>query len=80
MIEFENKNINGIYASRFIASWLRVGGKLNNGSDMNLFKSWLRELGLGKEDIEAIRFLAVNGKLELQNSAKEFIDKNTINK
>ena len=73
MIEFENKNINGIYASRFIASWLRVGGKLNNGSDMNLFKSWLRELGLDKEDIEAIRFLASNGKLELENSTERFL-------
>ena len=80
MVEFENQDSSGIFTSRFIASWLRVGGKLNNGSDMNLFKSWLRELGLGKEDIEAIRFLAANGKLELQNSAKEFIDKNMINK
>lgn len=78
---FENKLINGnIYATRFIASWLRSGGKLD-GSHKRYddFRKWLKSLGLNDEDIHDICFLADNGKLELEMSAEKFIEENGIN-
>lgn len=72
---FENKIINGCdYATRFIMSWVRSGGtfgKHREGYDD--FRKWLESLELKTEDIEAIMFLARNGKLELEVSAKKFI-------
>lgn len=74
MKQFENKVINGIYATRFIMSWARKGGKFDwEGYDD--FRKWLESLGLKTEDIEDIMFLAENGKLELEVSAKNFIKK-----
>ena len=73
---FENKTINGyIYATRFIASWLRAGGQLKNRSDIDDFNEWLLSLGLTEEDANHIKFLAENGKLELETSAKQFLNK-----
>ena len=73
---FENKAINGyIYATRFIASWLRAGGQLKDGSDIDDFNEWLLSLGLTEEDANHIKFLAENGKLELETSAKQFLNK-----
>ena len=43
---FENGNFNGIFYSRFIASWLRKGGKLKSGNDVGLFRAWLNSLGV----------------------------------
>lgn len=74
MIEFENFTINGIYATRFIASWLAEGGKLKNGSDLCLFRTWLRSLKLTNEEVDRISFLVTNGKLELKMSAQEFLE------
>lgn len=72
---FTNKQINGyIYATRFIASWVRKGGKLQYGKDIDNFYKWLLSLGLSKEDADDIKFLATNGKLELEISAKEFLE------
>lgn len=72
---FTNKQINGyIYATRFIASWVRKGGKLQYGKDIDNFYEWLLSLGLSKEDADDIKFLATNGKLELEISAKEFLE------
>ena len=50
---FENKLINGyVYATRFIASWLKVGGNLKSGKDIATFRRWLESIGeLSKEDI-----------------------------
>lgn len=72
---FENKAINGYtYATRFIASWNRVGGKLRTGADIDNFRAWLKSIGeVSDEDIESIIFLATNGKLELETHAKMFI-------
>ncbi len=70
---FENKNINGIYATRFIASWVRKGGQLKYGEDIDNFHDWLLSLGLSKEDADDIKFLATNGKLELEDSARKFL-------
>ena len=71
---FENKPINGYtYATRFIASWVREGGKLRTGEDIDNFYEWLLSLGLSKEDADDIKFLATNGKMELEYSAKMFL-------
>ena len=72
---FENKVINGYtYATRFIMSWVRSGGSfdtLENGYDD--FRGWLESLGLENRDIRDIMFLAQNGKLELEESAKNYL-------
>lgn len=72
---FENKNINGyIYATRFIMSWVRAGGQLGlHGEGVDDFRSWLASLDLSEDDIDSIVFLATNGKLELESSAKKFL-------
>ena len=73
MFEFENGNFNGIYYSRFIASWVRKGGMLKTGHDISMFRSWLTEIGCDDETVDKITFLASNGKLELENSAERFL-------
>ena len=70
---FENGNFNGIYYSRFIASWVKKGGMLKTGHDISMFRSWLTEIGCDDETVDKITFLASNGKLELENSAKKFL-------
>ena len=70
---FENGNFNGIYYSRFIASWVRKGGMLKTGHDISMFRSWLTEIGCDDETVDKITFLASNGKLELENSAEKFL-------
>ena len=69
---FENKKTHsGIYYTRYIASWKRMGGKIYRGG---LFERWLREKEhLTEEEINGIQLLAENGKLELEYSAKEFM-------
>lgn len=70
---FENGNFNGIFYSRFIASWVRKGGMLKTGHDISMFRSWLTEIGCDDETVDKITFLASNGKLELENSAERFL-------
>ena len=71
---FENTIINGYtYATRSIASWGRKGGKLQYGKDIDNFYKWLLSLGLTKDDADHIKFLAENGKLELEISAQKFL-------
>ena len=74
-MSFENKVINGCdYATRFIMSWVRSGGTFGkHGKGYDDFRKWLESLELKTEDIEDIMFLAQNGKLELEVSAKKFI-------
>lgn len=73
-MDFENKEFEGIYYSRFIASWENVGGKPNSK-----MKYWLKTLTInGKtipnEVIKEIMELATNGKLELESSAKRYLE------
>ena len=77
---FENKIIKGYcHATRFIMSWIRAGGTLNvRGGSYGDFDNWLKSLGLSDEDIEPILILALNGKLELEVSARRFIEENNI--
>ena len=70
--DFENaKTRNGIYYSRYIASWQNAGGEI---APYGLFERWLREVEkLTDEEISDIYILATNGKLELQESARAFM-------
>ena len=72
---FENKlTHNGIFYSRYIASWKRMGGKIYRGG---LFEQWLREKEeLTDSEISEILQMAENGKIELESSAKEFMEQN----
>lgn len=73
---FENRAVNNyIYETRFIASWVRAGGKLANGEDIDNFYEWLLSLGLTEEQADHIKFLATNGKLELEIHAKKYLNK-----
>lgn len=69
---FENKCIEGIYYSRFIASWYNSGGGKRG------FKLWLGQLTINgrkltTEEIREIEEFRCNGKLELEENAKNFI-------
>ena len=75
MSDFENKSIFGIYATRFIASWLKMGGMLCTGKDVDNFRSWLLSLGLNNDEAWPIMYLATTGKLELEVNAKAFLEK-----
>lgn len=76
---FENKQINGYtYATRYIASWTNEGGKLRTGKDHDNFYEWLLSLGLNEEDAKYIKYLATNGKLELEISAKRFLKEHNL--
>ena len=74
---FKNKNFEGIYYSRFIASWHNVNGELSNRSSWQ-FEDWLRSLTINDKKIpddiiREIVELGTNGKMELEHSAYEFI-------
>lgn len=71
---YENKLINGIYASRYIASWIRAGGELYYVEDVDNFYEWLLSLGLTNDEATHIGWLATNGKMELENDAEKFIE------
>lgn len=76
MDEFENSLIKGIHKSRYIASWMKAyGPTIHRGG---LFEAWLRTLridgeSLTEEEINEIMYYGMNGKLELQESAKRFL-------
>lgn len=68
---FENLKTEkqGIRYSRYIASWINVGGQ----SFDTEFMDWLKSEGCTQREIIDIRELATCGKLELESSAKKFI-------
>ncbi|MBP5597993.1 MAG: hypothetical protein J6Y02_21675 [Pseudobutyrivibrio sp.] len=70
----ENKTYEGIFYSRFVASWTNVNGKVTVE-----FKDWLKNLtynGKRMPDnvVNEIYDFATNGKFELEVLAKEFMD------
>ena len=74
---FENKQIRGIHATRYIMSWVREGGRFDrHGKGIDDFRKWLSSVGLSEDEIHYIEILAQNGKLELEKSAKEFLANN----
>ena len=72
---FDNKLINGVYASRYIASWVRAGGGLYYVEDIRNFYKWLLSMGFTEDEAQHVKRLAENGKLELEIQAKQFIGK-----
>ena len=71
MYAFENKRVNGIHYSRFIASYCRSGG---DTQDRDSFREWLEHLEFLNEDqILDILELATCGKLELEVNAKLYL-------
>lgn len=70
---FTNKQINEIYETRYIASWLKAGGKLYYGEDIDEFSAWLKTLGLSNDEVYHVVALATCGKLELEINAERFI-------
>ena len=88
MYDFENKIVGTgtLYYSRIIASWHNAGGVIYSGGCKNRitgenwrFVRWLKSLGfLTEEQIREIRHMAEDGKLELEDSAKKFLQENPI--
>ena len=71
---WENREVNGILMSRYIASWLNVGGTITYGHKTAWYR-WLESMDIPEETIWDMTNLAICGKLELENSAKEFLEK-----
>lgn len=73
--DFDNAKTekHNVHYSRYIASWINAGGDLSTLDGWYSFAFWLDTLGLTADEIYHIRVMATNGKLELENSAKEFI-------
>ena len=77
---FENKMIEGIYYSRFVASWINAGGaRFYKMQCRRLgFEIWLKQLvingrHLTEEEIRDICNYAWNGKLELEENVRNFL-------
>lgn len=74
MNEFENKLIRDVHASRYIASWAKMGGDFSRKPKGRFdFHVWLEALGLSKDEVDHIYNLATCGRLELEASAKAFM-------
>lgn len=67
--EWDNKFINGIRASRYIASWTKEYGPYYDEN----FEKWLKSLGINEIDISNLWQMATCGKSELEHNAKQFI-------
>ena len=82
--EFENRKIqctiNGkkhmVHATRFISSYFKAI-KYENLEDEKIINivDWLESIGVSDDDIYTISHLATNGKDELEESAREFLQK-----
>lgn len=73
---FENKKTkNGIHYSRYIASWINACKELKVSIYFDdKFLRWLEfSERLDEEEINNIRNMAKNGKMELEDSAKSFL-------
>lgn len=76
---FENKKILEVHASRYIASWHVAGGTLGTEPGGRFdFADWLESLGLPDREVAYIYEFATCGKLELETSARTFL--NTLKK
>jgi hypothetical protein len=81
-MEFGNPIVNGIHATRYVASFENAGGKVTGIGRLDKpFMDWLRQLiingrPLTEEEIDQIDDAAKmmrNGKFELQENAKKFL-------
>lgn len=74
MWNWENKVWNGVYYSRIIASWRRVGGPYYDET----FREWLSSLGLSDDEVWEVYDMATNGKMELEGHARKFLESKGI--
>lgn len=66
--------VRGIPVTRYIASWYIAGGD----DDIHKVRKWLKSLvingsNLSDYEVEHLAECVVNGKLELEESAKKFV-------
>lgn len=76
---FENKYIARLdcHYSRIIASWYNAGGTIETSVRKSLkFFEWMKTIGLTDDERKEIWYLATNGKLEFEDSARKFISEN----
>lgn len=73
---FENVKVKGIHATRYIMSYIRMGGNLAKRAGRSEFENWLKSLGLNEDEIWSISEIAQNGKMELEMSATKFLAEN----
>lgn len=74
---FTNNTVNNIHKSRYVSSWINVGGTLDRRG-RGLFRKWLKTLvidgrPLTDDEIMEIITYASDGKLELETNAKLFL-------
>ena len=77
-MDFENKNYEGIYYSRFIASYIKACSYQNVVPKNWKFKEWLRSLTINGKRIpdtviREMEDLFSNGKLELENNCQTWL-------
>ena len=76
--DFENRKMGRFDArvSRYIASWHNMGGEIYGSElhDDEFFKGWLKSEGLTEREIDHVYWMATCGKMELEHSAKPFIE------
>ena len=72
-MRFENVLIKGVHATRYIMSWIRMGGEIHLYGRSSDFVNWLKSLGLTDEECDTIMDLATNGRMELEMSAKKYL-------
>lgn len=85
-MNFENVIVRGDYATRFIMSWVNVGGNFDTKqywkdggyTGLHGFKKWLASIGLTDKEIADCVDLATNGRLEYETSAIKFMEKQEV--
>lgn len=80
MWNWENKvtTAHGIPYSRYIASYMKEAEKLGTKVYRDSFEEWLLSIGVDEDEASDIVEMATNGKLELETSARIFIQKKRI--
>ena len=72
MLENKLTEVEGIHYTRYIESWRNMGGKFVAD---DFFDDWLRSEKVTEEEIRKIHEFVGMGKLELELTAKKFIEK-----
>lgn len=67
----ENKKLDGVHYSRYIASWKNEGGDISYG-DCG-FSRWLRSHGATDREVTEITEMALMGRMELEFDCMKFI-------
>lgn len=67
----ENKKLDGVHYSRYIASWRNKGGQIDWG-DCG-FSRWLRSHGATDKEVADITDMALMGRMELELEAGYYI-------